>query len=59
MSIDHPEAGDRFIWKDSVILEILRVNDSSAEILCFDGTGVWRKRQPLPLPAGTRPFSSL
>lgn len=61
MSLQQPEHGDRFVWMDSVVIEVLAISKSGdyAQVLCYDGISVWRKRQPLPFPDSFRELAPL
>ena len=45
--------GDRFIWNDSVHVEVTKVMKTAARIACRThpfGQIAWTKEQPLPFP---------
>lgn len=45
--------GDRFRWKEAVIVEVTRVSRTGewADVMCHDQYAMWTKRQPLPFPS--------
>lgn len=56
-----PVRGDRFLWRDTVIVEIRRVaaDGTWADALCMDGLSMWRRRLPLPLPETFQPMEAV
>lgn len=55
---EQPVRGDRFLWRDVVIVEVRRVSVDGtwADTLCMDGLTIWSKRMPLPLPETFEPM---